>query len=87
MSENCKSLVVQDKCNIEIFLSPALLKSSEFSTKDFNCIFVHTEMHLIVFFGPSNCVNTQPYLGVCTVQRWLILYKNTCMEFLLNKKV
>ena len=23
MSENCKSLVLQDKCNIEIFLSPA----------------------------------------------------------------
>ena len=22
MSENCKSLVLQDKCNIEIFLSP-----------------------------------------------------------------
>ena len=25
MSENCKSLVLQDKCNIEIFLSPALV--------------------------------------------------------------
>ena len=23
MSENCKSLVLQDKCNIEIFLAPA----------------------------------------------------------------
>ena len=22
MSENCKSLILQDKCNIEIFLSP-----------------------------------------------------------------
>ena len=24
MSENCKSLVLQDKCNIEIFLSPVM---------------------------------------------------------------
>ena len=25
MSENCKSLVLQDKCNIEIFLSPDII--------------------------------------------------------------
>ena len=25
--ENCKSLVLQDKCNIEIFLSPVLVSS------------------------------------------------------------
>ena len=25
MNENCKSLVLQDKCNIEIFLSPAVV--------------------------------------------------------------
>ena len=25
MSENCKSLVLQDKCNIEIFLSPDIV--------------------------------------------------------------
>ena len=25
MSGNCKSLVLQDKCNIEIFLSPATI--------------------------------------------------------------
>ena len=28
MSENCKSLVLQDKCNIEIFLSPDFVNSS-----------------------------------------------------------
>ena len=36
------------------------VKSSELSTKDFYCIgFVHTEMNLIAFLGPSNCVNMQ----------------------------
>ena len=28
MSENCKSLVLQDKCNIEIFLSPVFASIS-----------------------------------------------------------
>ena len=27
MSENCRSLVLQDKCHIEIFLSPELYKN------------------------------------------------------------
>ena len=29
------------------------------SIKDFYCVFVRTEMNLIVFSGPRNCVNTQ----------------------------
>ena len=35
------------------------MKSSEMSIKDFYCVFVRTEMYLIAFWGPSNCVNTQ----------------------------
>ena len=31
MSENCKSLVLQDKCSIEIFLSPDLFSVYMFS--------------------------------------------------------
>ena len=41
------------------------MKSSELSIVDFYCIFVLTEMNLIAFLGPSNCVNTQPYLELC----------------------
>ena len=26
---------------------------------DFYCVFVHTEINLIAFSGPRNCVNTQ----------------------------
>ena len=36
-----------------------LRKSSELSIKDFYCVFVRTEIHLIAFSGPRNCVNTQ----------------------------
>ena len=32
MSENCKSLVLQDKCNIEIFLSPAVILGKKIFT-------------------------------------------------------
>ena len=35
------------------------MKSSELSIKDFYCVFVRTEMDLIAFLGPSNCVKTQ----------------------------
>ena len=34
-------------------------KTSELSIKDFYCVFVRTEMNLIAFSGPRNCVNTQ----------------------------
>ena len=40
------------------------MKSSELSIKDFYCVFVHTEMNLIAFLGPSDCVNTQ-YAALC----------------------
>ena len=36
-----------------------LRKSSELSIKDFYCVFVRTEMNLIAFSGPRNCINTQ----------------------------
>ena len=36
-----------------------LRKSSELSIKDFYCVFVRTEINLIAFSGPRNCVNTQ----------------------------
>ena len=36
-----------------------LRKSSELSIKDFYCVFVCTEMNLIAFSGPRNCVNMQ----------------------------
>ena len=35
------------------------MKSSELSINDFYCVYVRTEMNLIAFLGPSNCVNTQ----------------------------
>ena len=35
------------------------MKNSELSIKDFYCVFVRTEMNLIAFLGPSNCVNRQ----------------------------
>ena len=44
-----------------------LRKSSELSIKDFYCAFVGTEMNLIAFSGPRNCVNTQPYLELCQI--------------------
>ena len=34
-------------------------KGRELSIKDFNCVFVRTEMNLIAFSGPRNWVNTQ----------------------------
>ena len=34
-------------------------KSSELSIKDFYCVFVRTEINLIAFSGPLNCVYTQ----------------------------
>ena len=36
-----------------------LQKSSELSIKAFYCVFVRTEINLIAFSGPRNCVNTQ----------------------------
>ena len=36
-----------------------LRKSSELSIKDFYCVFVRTEIDLIAFSGPRNCVSTQ----------------------------
>ena len=36
-----------------------LWKSLELSIKDFYCVFVRTEINLISFSDPSNCVNTQ----------------------------
>ena len=35
------------------------MKSSELSIQDFYCVFVRTEIILIAFSGPRNCVNTQ----------------------------
>ena len=35
------------------------MKSSELSIKDFYCVFVRTELNLIAFLCPSNCVNKQ----------------------------
>ena len=43
MSENCKSLVLQDKCNIEIFLSPV------FGPKKV-CVTDFTLIHVLTFF-------------------------------------
>ena len=40
-------------------IAHTLRKSSELSIKDFYCIFVRTEINLIAFSGPQNCVNTQ----------------------------
>ena len=40
-------------------------KSSELGIKVFYCVFVRTEINLIAFSGPRNCVNTQPYLEPC----------------------
>ena len=39
-----------------------LQESSELSIKDFYCVFVRTEMNLIAFSGPRNCVNMQHIL-------------------------
>ena len=36
-----------------------LRKSSELSIKEFYCVFVRTEINLIAFSGPRNCINTQ----------------------------
>ena len=36
-----------------------LRKSLELSIKDFYCVFVRTEINLIAFSGPRNCINTQ----------------------------
>ena len=36
-----------------------LRKCLELSIKDFYCVFVRTEINLIAFSGPRNCVNTQ----------------------------
>ena len=36
-----------------------VMKKLELSIKDFYCVFVRTEMNLIAFSGPRNCVNTQ----------------------------
>ena len=34
-------------------------KKLKLSIKNFYCVFVRTENNLIVFLGPSNCINTQ----------------------------
>ena len=49
--ENCKSLVLQDKCNIEIFLSPACIYSG-FTTehKNQDLLYTHNFMkHSVTF--------------------------------------
>ena len=35
------------------------MKKFGLSIKDFYCVFVRTEINLIAFSGPRNCVNTQ----------------------------
>ena len=37
MSENCKPLVLQDKCNIEIFLSPVIIHNFIIFLRKLNC--------------------------------------------------
>ena len=53
---------------------------------DFYCIFVHTEMDLIAFWGPSNCVNTQPYLGYAILLHEVVKLRNSTSLFFNGSK-
>ena len=57
-SKNCKSLVLQDKCNIEILLSPAVYR-----TYTDNCICIKNtwEMDLLSILDP-NCLTLIVFL-------------------------
>ena len=53
--------------------------------KDFDCVFVRTEMNLIAFSGPRNCVNTQYAVLSGAMVIKLLLLPNTQMLYLLCK--
>ena len=50
------------------YRKPASTLTKQLHIKDFYCVFVRFAMNLIAFSGPRNCVNTQPYLGLCKIQ-------------------
>ena len=79
MSENCKSLILQDKCNIKIFLSPGLLifKSRLYCSKEEDLFL------LIRSFVPINCSSKHSSNNssswVIIVCAGVILKESTCL--------
>ena len=59
-SVNCKSLVLQNKCNIEIFLSTegqlSILQEDEMLTEEMFMKQIHKGYHFVLFTIPSNKV-------------------------------
>ena len=50
-SENCQSLILQDKCNIELFLSPVVLADSLNRVLLFMMIKIHIELSLVLYWS------------------------------------
>ena len=59
--------------------------SSELSIKDFYCVFVRTDMILIAFSGPRNCVNTQ-YTALSGAMVWYVFSRNQAVSVFIRFK-